>query len=110
MGPFDMSYQSYDKKQRSESMKEFDKAKISDNDHMAEFLPEYTNIARTPDWGAYMGTTTDVVVDTVELKTRDVISAFMGLQRQALKEAGKIKQTERRIEAIARIKRMAFFK
>ena len=75
---------------------------------MAKFLPEHVTIARTPDW-KFNGSTTDITIETVELKTRDVIAAFMEMQRQAMQEARKIKDNDMRTIAMQRIRRMAFF-
>jgi len=75
---------------------------------MAAFLPEYVTIAKTPDW-RWNSSTTDVTIETVELKTKDVIAVFMEMQHRALQEARKIRDQERRMLAMERIRRMVFF-
>lgn len=75
---------------------------------MAKFLPKFVTIAKTPDFRWNAGTTY-ITRETVQLKTKDVISAFMSMQDSAMQEAKKIRDHERRAMAIECIKRMVFF-
>ncbi len=81
---------------------------MNDIEHMAQFLPRMTTIFKTPDWT--IPAPHAFVMEYVELKTEDVIAAFLGLQREAILEAKKLQQDAKRTEAIRRIRAMAHFK
>ena len=74
---------------------------------MLQFLPETTIVVKTPDLNIQAQRI--VEVETVELKTRDVIEAFMNLQQMAITTASEIENAQKRREAIDRIKRMVYF-
>ena len=80
---------------------------------MEHYLPKYTKIARTPDpLVAYWDDTREIkpiVIEYVELKTSDIISAFCRLQNEAMHNTTKELNQIRREEAIARIKKMTYF-
>ncbi len=81
----------------------------TNTDDMARFLPERVRIAKTPD-NVWRNSTTEVVMETVELKTRDVIAAFMAMQQQAIQRARELKDERLRAEAIKRIRAMTHFR
>jgi len=74
---------------------------------MAKYLPRTTLIARTPDveYISNPSPPVNVPFTTVELKTVDVINAFLGLQRQAMEQARK----ERKKSAFNKIRNMITF-
>ena len=79
---------------------------------MARFLPETVRVAKTPDviYAPHNDSRTiDVSMDVVELKTVDIINAFMSLKGQAIAEANRIKSERHRAMAISKIKSMAHF-
>jgi RNA binding exosome subunit len=76
-------------------------------DEMLKFLPETVTIAKTP-LHVFYGD--EIKMETVELKTRDIVQAFLSLQRQAAKEACKIEKGERLKKIIERIKSMSYFR
>ena len=77
---------------------------------MEDLLPERTRIATTPDiYYSRNSQRTAINYETVELKTIDIIRAFMVLKEQAMAEAYKIKSDRRRHIAISKIKSMAHF-
>lgn len=81
---------------------------------MAYYLPEYTRLQKTPPvqvayWDDTAPEIKPIVVETLELKTMDIINAFCHLQNQAMANATKESNRMRREEAIMRIKSMTFF-
>jgi len=75
---------------------------------MAELLPEYTTIAKTPDLypsSADGANTCNIKKETVEIKTADLIDAFMGLQREASAE----EERRAKAESARKIRIMAYF-
>lgn len=78
---------------------------------MERYLPEYTRIAKTPDrycdWEETKIKT--IKIEFVDLKTRDVINAFMNLQAEAIHYISQERNQQRREEAISRIRNMVFF-
>lgn len=81
---------------------------------MAYYLPEYTRLQKTPAvqvacWEDTPPEIKPIVIETLELKTMDIINAFCRLQNQAMANATKESNRMRREEAIVRIKSMTFF-
>lgn len=74
---------------------------------MAQFLPPRVRIAKTPEFRWQQ--TTDITMEVVELKTEDVIAAFLSMQQQAIQEAGKISDARHRNAVIRRIRAMTHF-
>lgn len=76
---------------------------------MAQFLPEKVRIAKTPDitYPVDDGRAVALYMETVELKTIDVINTFMSLKQQAMAEAYRITCEKRRKVAISKIESMA---
>jgi len=77
---------------------------------MANYLPRTTLIARTPDVNTVCNNgepcnRQSIEIETVELKTVDVINAFLGLQRQAEEEA----QKQHKEHIYHKIRRMVTF-
>lgn len=84
----------------------------ADRKVMERYLPKYTRIAKTPDvevscWEN--ATPPPINIECVELKTSDIICAFMRLQDEALHNLTKEHNERKREEAIIRIRRMTFF-
>ena len=85
---------------------------ITRTEDMARFLPEVVRVAKTPDVmnaPCNGSRAIDVSMDIVELKTVDIINAFMSLKGQAIAEANRIKSERHRAMAISKIKSMAHF-
>jgi len=74
---------------------------------MARLLPIMTKIVKTPDyeWTVNPSPPQNIVFETVELKSIDVINAFLGLQRQALEEA----KRQQKVSAFNKIRSMVTF-
>lgn len=86
--------------------------KYKDIDLMARYLPKTVRIAKTPDFIASVTHCNDsqaVRVEFVELKTKDVIASFLGMQKIAIKNASKIRDEEAKRHAISRIRAMTYF-
>lgn len=79
---------------------------MKDIEYMAHFLPKFVTIWKTPDFPFR----DSIEFETVELKTRDVIDAFMSLQRRAMEKANSIRDTERRNDATRKISNMVYFR
>lgn len=82
-----------------------------DRKAMEHYLPKYTKIAKSPELEVsfWEDTQPPITIECVELKTSDVICAFMNLQSKALFNLTKEHNERKREEAIVRIKRMTFF-
>jgi hypothetical protein len=71
---------------------------------MTQFLPPTVRIAKTP-----LFSSDRYPMEVVELNTRDVVDAFMGMQRMATQEALKIRDAGRRAQAVKAIEAMTYF-
>jgi len=76
---------------------------------MLRFLPEYTRIIKTPDPYEMWDGKQTARFEEVELRTKDVIIAFLSLQREAISNAGWSKAETNKKEAIRRIEELSFF-
>lgn len=86
---------------------------IEDRRAMLRYLPEYTRVAQTPTLVACWETNKTppkIVMEDIELKTSDIVSAFLYLQQAALENAHKERDKMLRERAIARIRQMTYFK
>lgn len=77
---------------------------MTDIEELLQLLPKYVIVAKTPEY-----VTDSMVMDQVQLQARDVVYAFLSLQRQAIEEASKRYGRERRDLAVAKIRRMVHF-
>lgn len=79
---------------------------------MERYLPEYTRIAKTPDTSYSQWEDRDcnyIEIEFVDIKTRDIINAFMNLQAEAIHCISQERNRKRREEAMSRIRNMVFF-
>lgn len=79
---------------------------------MTDYLPRHVTLIKPSSKFAshYPRHVTEIQVDYVEFETADIIHAFLRLQEQALEEAQKIKDYNRRSTAIMAIRNMVYFK
>jgi len=79
---------------------------------MAKYLPRMTIIAKSPDFEYIVNPNpplNTVQIDRVELKSIDVINAFLALQQQAIEQASKEKNKRIRDTAISKIHSLTTF-
>ena len=79
---------------------------------MARYLPEYTRIAKTPDL-VYSVVAERLIqpieIEFADIKTKDIINAFMNLQAEAFHNLNQERNRKNREAAIKRIRNMVFF-
>lgn len=76
------------------------------------FLPEYTTIYESPDYSQTIQDYDEnrpIEVMQLRVKTKDLVNAFMGIRKEAIKNAEHIKNYDRRMRVIQTIKRMVYF-
>lgn len=77
------------------------------------YLPEYSIILETPDFysaGDSSNELKTIKMKSVTVQTKDLVNAFMGLQREAIEKAEQERYWEKRMHVIDKIKRMTFFR
>jgi len=78
-------------------------------DVMLTYLPKFTMITKTPDYYHTIDKDVSINIEQVELKTKDVVMAFLSLQKTAIKNAKRNIDKNRKDDAIDKIRRMVFF-
>lgn len=79
-----------------------------DIDNMLKYLPKETRIIKTGD-PIYRENEADISIEYEILKTRDIITAFVGLQEQAIQEVGRVEHGIKKQIAISKIRNMTHF-